>query len=205
MCESTYNYSYFTQGSSTATPNNNREEHGQTQQTAGQRNPPTSSGGENPSSQTSSRLSEGSSFAGEPVRVVPLRTVVAAVPGTFGRLPSDSSGNSIGLYYPLLGRFQNVASGHGNSGRGSQASGNSIGLYYPLLGRFQNVASGHGNSGRGSQASGEYHTAEVQTEQLPTPEPALQQQNFEQRTRDGNVTILQFNEVLRITWLMEKS
>eukprot|EP00258_Populus_trichocarpa_P029987 XP_024446006.1 large proline-rich protein bag6-B isoform X2 [Populus trichocarpa] len=79
-------------GSSTATPNNNREEHGQTQQTAGQRNPPTSSGGENPSSQTSSRLSEGSSFAGEPVRVVPLRTVVAAVPGTFGRLPSDSSG-----------------------------------------------------------------------------------------------------------------
>jgi hypothetical protein len=33
----------------------------------------------------------------------------------------------------------------------------------------------------------------------------LQQQNFEQRTRDGNVTILQFNEVLRITWLMEKS
>ncbi|KAI5557368.1 hypothetical protein POPTR_018G115500v4 [Populus trichocarpa] len=80
-------------GSSTATPNNNREEHGQTQQTAGQRNPPTSSGGENPSSQTSSRLSEGSSFAGEPVRVVPLRTVVAAVPGTFGRLPSDSSGS----------------------------------------------------------------------------------------------------------------
>ncbi|KAI5557367.1 hypothetical protein POPTR_018G115500v4 [Populus trichocarpa] len=143
-------------GSSTATPNNNREEHGQTQQTAGQRNPPTSSGGENPSSQTSSRLSEGSSFAGEPVRVVPLRTVVAAVPGTFGRLPSDSSGNSIGLYYPLLGRFQNVASGHGNSGRGSQASG-------------------------------EYHTAEVQTEQLPTPEPALQQQNFEQRTRDGSL------------------
>ncbi|XP_011017933.1 PREDICTED: large proline-rich protein bag6-B isoform X4 [Populus euphratica] len=80
-------------GSSTATPNNNREEHGQTQQTAGQRSPPTSSGGENPSSQTSSRLSEGSSFAGEAVRVVPLRTVVAAVPGTFGRLPSDSSGS----------------------------------------------------------------------------------------------------------------
>ncbi|XP_034895431.1 ubiquitin-like domain-containing protein CIP73 isoform X3 [Populus alba] len=80
-------------GSSTATPNNNREDHGQTQQTAGQRNPPTSSGGENPSSQTSSRLSEGSSFAGEAVRVVPLRTVVAAVPGTFGRLPSDSSGS----------------------------------------------------------------------------------------------------------------
>ncbi|KAJ6296237.1 hypothetical protein OIU78_024141 [Salix suchowensis] len=78
-------------GSSTATLNNNREEHSQTQQTAGQRSPPASSGGENPSNQTSSRLSEGSSFAGEAVRVVPLRTVVAAVPGTFGRLPSDSS------------------------------------------------------------------------------------------------------------------
>ncbi|KAJ6673325.1 LARGE PROLINE-RICH PROTEIN BAG6 [Salix viminalis] len=80
-------------GSSTATLNNNREENSQTQQTAGQRSPPASSGGENPSNQTSSRLSEGSSFAGEAVRVVPLRTVVAAVPGTFGRLPSDSSGS----------------------------------------------------------------------------------------------------------------
>ncbi|KAH8506451.1 hypothetical protein H0E87_013317 [Populus deltoides] len=109
-------------GSSTATPNN-REDRGQTQQTAGLRNPPTISGGENPSNQTTSRVSEGSSFAGEAVRVVPLRTVVAAVPGTFGRLPSDSSGNSIGLYYPVLGRFQHVASGHGNGGQGSQASG----------------------------------------------------------------------------------
>ena len=112
------NYFSFTQGSSTATLDNNHEEHSQTQQTAGQRSPPASSGGENPSNQTSSRLSEGSSFAGEAVGVVPLRTVVAAVPGTFGRLPSDSSGNSTGLYYPLVGRFQNVVSGHGNSGRG---------------------------------------------------------------------------------------
>ncbi|KAJ6759089.1 SCYTHE PROTEIN UBIQUITIN-LIKE DOMAIN PROTEIN [Salix koriyanagi] len=76
-------------GSSTATLNNNREEHSQTQQTAGQRSPPASSGGENPSNQTSSRLSEGSSFRWRGC-----------------------------LYYPLLGRFQNVASGHGNSGRG---------------------------------------------------------------------------------------
>ncbi|KAJ6731821.1 LARGE PROLINE-RICH PROTEIN BAG6 [Salix purpurea] len=121
-------------GSSTATLNNNREEHSQTQQTAGQRSPPASSGGENPSNQTSSRLSEGSSFAGEAVRVVPLRTVVAAVPGTFGRLPSDSSGNSTGLYYPLLGRFQNVASGHGNSGRGiSSISASSGGLKGDVL------------------------------------------------------------------------
>ncbi|KAG6771341.1 hypothetical protein POTOM_022692 [Populus tomentosa] len=168
-------------GSSTATPNN-RVDRGQTQQTAGLRNPPTISGGENPSNQTTSRVSEGSSFAGEAVRVVPLRTVVAAVPGTFGRLPSDSSGNSIGLYYPVLGRFQHVASGHGNGGQGSQASG-------------------------------EHHAAGVQTDQLPTLEPAVHQQNTEQpavhqqnteqRTRDGNVTILQFNEVARITWFMK--
>jgi len=104
--------------------------------------------------------------------VVPLRTVVAAVPGTFGRLPSDSSGNSIGLYYPVLGRFQHVASGHGNGGQGSQASG-------------------------------EHHAAGVQTDQPPTLEPAVHRQNTEQRTRDGNVTILQFNEVTRITWFMK--
>uniref|UniRef100_A0A6N2KHZ7 Ubiquitin-like domain-containing protein n=1 Tax=Salix viminalis TaxID=40686 RepID=A0A6N2KHZ7_SALVM len=125
-------------GSSTATPNNNREDRGQTQQTAGLRNPPTISGGENPSNQTTSRVSEGSSFSGEAVRVVPLRTMVAAVPGTFGRLPSDSS------------------------------------------------ASGHGSGGQGSQASDEHHTARVQTDQPPTLEPALQQQNIEHRTRDGN-------------------
>ncbi|KAJ6921987.1 ubiquitin-like domain-containing protein CIP73 isoform X2 [Populus alba x Populus x berolinensis] len=152
-------------GSSTATPNN-RVDRGQTQQTAGLRNPPTISGGENPSNQTTSRVLEGSSFAGEAVRVVPLRTVVAAVPGTFGRLPSDSSGNSIGLYYPVLGRFQHVASGHGNGGQGSQASG-------------------------------EHHAAGVQTDQPPTLEPAVHQQNTEQpavhqqnteqRTRDGSL------------------
>ena len=106
--------------------------------------------------------------------MVPLRTMVAAVPGTFGRLPSDSSGNSIGLYYPVLGRFQHVASGHGSGGQGSQASD-------------------------------EHHTARVQTDQPPTLEPAVQQQNIEHRTRDGNVTILQFNEVTSIiTWFIEK-
>ncbi|CAK7338536.1 unnamed protein product [Dovyalis caffra] len=157
-------------GSSTATPNNNREERGQTQQTAGQRNPPTGSGSENPSNQTTSRVPEGSSFAGEAVRVVPLRTVVAAVPGTLGRLPSDSSGNSVGLYYPVLGRFQHVASGHGSGGRGSQAT-----VEHPIAG--------------------------IQTEQPPTPEPPVQRQNVEQRTRDGNVTILQLDELTNLAVL----
>jgi len=55
--------------------------------------------------------------------VVPTRTMIAAVPGPFSRLPSDSAGNLIGLYYPVLGRFQHVASGLVSGEQGSQASG----------------------------------------------------------------------------------
>lgn len=111
-------------GSSTATPNTNQEEHGDAQQHSGQGNPATGSGGENPVLQTTSRVSESPAFAGDTgVRVVPIRTMVAAVNGPFSRLPSDSSGNSVGLYYPVLGRFQHVASGLVSSERGTQASG----------------------------------------------------------------------------------
>lgn len=49
--------------------------------------------------------------------------MVAAVPAPLSRLPSDSTGNSIGLYYPLLGRLQHVASGHVSGERGTLASG----------------------------------------------------------------------------------
>lgn len=147
----------FIKGSSATTPNTNREENGHTQQNAGQRNPATGSAGENHGSQTTPRVSEGSSFAGESgVRVVPIRTMVATVPGPFSRLSSDSSGNSIGLYYPALGRFQHLASGHVSSGRGSRASG-------------------------------EIHPTGVQTEQQLTPEPNVQQQNAEHRISDGNM------------------
>ncbi|XVF47978.1 hypothetical protein PTKIN_Ptkin03bG0153300 [Pterospermum kingtungense] len=111
-------------GSSTATPNIIRPEHRDTTQQSGQRNPSTGSGSENRSTQTTSRASDTPSFAGESgVRVVPIRTMVAAVPAPLGRLPSDSSGNSVGLYYPLLGRFQHITPGHVSSERGSQASG----------------------------------------------------------------------------------
>ncbi|XP_062078249.1 ubiquitin-like domain-containing protein CIP73 isoform X2 [Humulus lupulus] len=104
--------------------NVNRQEQGNGQQPSGQQNPATSSGGENPVNQGTSRVSDTPGFAGESaVRVVPLRTMVAAVPGPFGRLPSDPSGNSMGLYYPVLGRFQHVASGHVTGERGTQASG----------------------------------------------------------------------------------
>ncbi|XP_077238006.1 ubiquitin-like domain-containing protein CIP73 [Tasmannia lanceolata] len=48
------------------------------------------------------------------VRVVPVRTV--------NRPPSDSPGSSVGLFYPLLARFQNPSPGHLNDTRGSQPS-----------------------------------------------------------------------------------
>lgn len=79
--------------------------------------------GENPTNQATTRIVEGPSVGGESgVRVVPLRTMVAALPGPFSRLSSNSSGNSIGLYYPVLGRFPHPASGIARGERGSQAS-----------------------------------------------------------------------------------
>lgn len=102
-------------GISTTTPNANQEERVDTESASVQRNQ-----GESPVSQATSRRSDASG-AGEPgVRIVPIRTMVATVPGPLGRLPSEPSGNSIGLYYPVLGRFQHVSSGHGNSEQGSQ-------------------------------------------------------------------------------------
>ncbi|KAM1061527.1 hypothetical protein ACFX14_025898 [Malus domestica] len=51
-----------------------------------------------------------------------MRTMVATVPASLSRQPSDSSGISKGLYYPLLGRFQHVASRNVSSERGTPAS-----------------------------------------------------------------------------------
>ncbi|XP_038700064.1 ubiquitin-like domain-containing protein CIP73 isoform X1 [Tripterygium wilfordii] len=99
-------------GSSADDASSVNREGGNNQQQPGQRNPATGSGSETVGNQTSSRVSESLSLAGEPgVRMVPIRTVVAAVPGSFSRLPPGSSENSIGLLHLLLGRFQNVSSG----------------------------------------------------------------------------------------------
>lgn len=48
------------------------------------------------------------------MRVIPLRTVVATVPG--GRAPT--SHGSIGLMYPVLARVNNAHSGNSNSNGG---------------------------------------------------------------------------------------
>ncbi|XP_019464481.1 PREDICTED: large proline-rich protein bag6-A-like isoform X4 [Lupinus angustifolius] len=102
-------------GTSTTTSNANQEERNDTQSAAVQRNQ-----GESSVNQAPSRRSN-ASLAGEPgIRVVPIRTMVAAVPGPIGRLPSEQSGNSMGFYYPVLGRLQPVSYGHANSEQGSQ-------------------------------------------------------------------------------------
>ncbi|XP_022639530.1 large proline-rich protein bag6-B isoform X3 [Vigna radiata var. radiata] len=105
-------------GASSTSSNTNQEERNDTQPASVQRNP-----GENPVNQATSRRPD-ASFSGEPgVRLVPIRTMVAAaVPGPVVRPPSESSGNSVGLYYPILGRFQHVSSGHVNSEQRSQHS-----------------------------------------------------------------------------------
>ncbi|KAA3476839.1 large proline-rich protein bag6-like isoform X1 [Gossypium australe] len=141
-------------GSSMATPNT-REEHPPNQ--SGQNSQSMGSDSENRSSQTTSRVSDTPSFAGESgVRVVPIRTMVAAVPAPLGRLPSESSGNSVGVYYPLLGRLQNIAPGH---------------------------VSGE----REPQASGEHPSSGAQPEQLRIPESAVQHQSSEESARDGSL------------------
>ncbi|XP_017633356.1 ubiquitin-like domain-containing protein CIP73 isoform X7 [Gossypium arboreum] len=141
-------------GSSMTTPNT-REEHPPSQ--SGQSNQSVGSHSENRSSQTTSRVSDTPSFAGESgVRVVPIRTMVAAVPAPLGRLPSESSGNSVGVYYPLLGRLQNIAPGH---------------------------VSGE----RGPQASGEHPSSGAQPEQVRIPESAVQHQSSEESARDGSL------------------
>ncbi|CAN0901103.1 Ubiquitin-like domain-containing protein CIP73 [Linum grandiflorum] len=133
-------------GSSAA---NNEEGSETPQQQPGQRN--AGSGGastENTGNQTASRVVEGS-LAGETgVRVVPIRTVVAAaVPASFGRIPSDSSGNSLGMYYPLLGRFQQAGSGTGT-----------------------------GTAEQRSRTHGNHQSASTQTEQQPSPDIPPQSQ-----------------------------
>ncbi|KAK8619982.1 hypothetical protein V6N13_066473 [Hibiscus sabdariffa] len=97
-------------GSTTSTPNIVRQDRHDTSQQSGQRNPSMASGGENHSTQTTSSVPDAPSFAGESgVRVVPIRTMVAAVPTPLGRVPT-----------PLLGSFQHTSPGHPSGERGLQ-------------------------------------------------------------------------------------
>lgn len=53
---------------------------------------------------------------------MPIRSMVTAVPGALGRPSSEPSGSSIGLYYPVLGRFQHASSGQANNEVGPQSA-----------------------------------------------------------------------------------
>ncbi|KAG6586348.1 Ubiquitin-like domain-containing protein CIP73, partial [Cucurbita argyrosperma subsp. sororia] len=82
-------------GSSTTAPNGTPEEQRSgAQQPLGQQQAARGAS-ENPTGQAATSAIEGPSMERESgVRVMPIRTMVAALPGTFSHLPSDSSGNA---------------------------------------------------------------------------------------------------------------
>ncbi|XP_021860167.1 ubiquitin-like domain-containing protein CIP73 isoform X3 [Spinacia oleracea] len=91
-------------------------------QSSAQRNSTTNSSGEaliNQSSTGTSGLP--SSNSGPAVRILPFRTMMAAVPD-LNRSPQDSSGGSLGLVYPVLGRYSSIPSANLSSRTGNQVS-----------------------------------------------------------------------------------
>lgn len=101
------------------TPNGNQRESAGAQQSPVQSNLSTSGDG---SSIHQAAAGLQSSTRDPQVRVVPIRTVVAAVPASARRSSSDSSHGSVGLMYPIIARVQRVGSGNLNNPSGSQVS-----------------------------------------------------------------------------------
>lgn len=102
-------------GSFMASNPNRREPTGSQQ--SGQAAQAASNGGS--SDQQNAGGTRSSSSVESAVRVVPIRTVVAAVPASVGRSTSDSSRSPMGIFYPVLARVQHVSS---NNSGASQAS-----------------------------------------------------------------------------------
>ncbi|XP_021745458.1 uncharacterized protein LOC110711390 isoform X3 [Chenopodium quinoa] len=105
-----------------------QNEHAGTQQSSGQRNSTTNNSGEAPINQSSTGTSTiPSSNSGPAVRILPFRTMMAAAPD-LNHSPQDASGGSVGLLYPVLGRYS--PSGNLSSQAGNQVSNehNSSGL-----------------------------------------------------------------------------
>lgn len=63
-----------------------------------------------------------STTRGVEVRVLPIRTLVAAVPASVGRAASDSARGSMGIFSPVLGRVQHLSSENANNSSASQGS-----------------------------------------------------------------------------------
>ncbi|WMV33017.1 hypothetical protein MTR67_026402 [Solanum verrucosum] len=106
-------------GSFMASNPNRREPAGGSQQ-PGQAGQAASIGGSSDQQNTGGTRS--SSARESAVRVVPIRTVVTAVPASIGRSTSDSVRNPMGIFYPVLARVQHVSSGNSNNSGASQES-----------------------------------------------------------------------------------
>ncbi|XP_019177002.1 PREDICTED: large proline-rich protein bag6-B-like isoform X2 [Ipomoea nil] len=91
-------------------------------QTLGQAAPPGAPNVENSTQGTEGNRS--STTRGVEVRVLPIRTLVAAVPASVGRAAaSDSARGSMGIFSPVLGRVQHLSSENANnSSAASQGS-----------------------------------------------------------------------------------
>ncbi|CAL5440125.1 unnamed protein product [Camellia sinensis] len=108
-------------GSLMPSPAVNQMEQVGVQQSPVQNNPSTSVDGISIHQATTGLSGSPSLTRESEVRVVPIRTVVTAVPASVRSSPSDSSRGSVGLFYPVLARVQHVASGNLNNPRDSQA------------------------------------------------------------------------------------
>ncbi|KAI4380619.1 hypothetical protein MLD38_006789 [Melastoma candidum] len=86
---------------------NGGSDRAENQPPSAQANPSENSGGEN-NADSSASINPGTEEAG--VRAMPFRTMVAAVPPSFNQVGSDSRGHPLGIYYPVVGRLQPVAS-----------------------------------------------------------------------------------------------
>lgn len=79
-------------------------------QSSDQRHSSADVSGERPTHQPTSGTSDAPSpNTGSAVRILPFRTMMAAIPD-LNRPPSESPGGSLGMYYPVIGRYPNVAS-----------------------------------------------------------------------------------------------
>lgn len=83
---------------------------------------PGAPNGEN-STQQGTEGTRSSTTRGVEVRVLPIRTLVAAVPASVGRAASDSARGSMGIFSPVLGRVQHLSSENAtNNSSASQGS-----------------------------------------------------------------------------------
>ncbi|CAH9090411.1 unnamed protein product [Cuscuta epithymum] len=82
---------------------------------------PGAPNGEN-SNQRGTEGTRNSTTRGVEVRVLPIRTLVAAVPASLGRATSDATRGSMEFFNSVLGRVQHVTSENGNNLNASQGS-----------------------------------------------------------------------------------